>query len=748
MVLIRDVCFFPRNDTATGVDVKQKAFQREWDSRLVNASADICAEVARYIHEVHLKLNHGTLGTPVGQIHTALLLGTVNTPDHMAFFSNLKGYLRKCGRVAIIDCSAEALTADQIFSSIDQQCNSSVLNFASHESMGLSAAKSVTGLSGATSVCKSKSVGKWKAKVRKSCRRTRPSNSIMKLSVVKCHSVPLVVVIPAIESVPSNVLREFVRITSVRVKERRGPPIFFVFGITSTEDLVLESHCDAATLSCLTVKRFHMRRSSVFLDAVFTEIFYVPGFRASPPIIRCLIDKMHNCLDYSIKNLLDRYKVAVLKHYLTLPHPQLLAPLEEAEKFLSSISDAELPRFVSTYPSLLSFSVNMEVDQSTHFVVTRQLLQESLLRHWLVQLILPFVIKWVLALFGDFHKHPMTDNTAGLYCDWIAGRLISEDIVRRFRALPPTRVLSSIETSVGSITASLSVLQMGARQRRASPPLDKTMRGERSALRGVSGGEFPLNDPRWLPCLPRAICVLTELRNAVCKWQGRLAAALETQMAAKAADSQCSSTKAECATLELSRRLTLLGLREKLLRSRSSSAASSTSSLWKQTMEELEQWLFAVLSPDSDNSLSLVPAPHNLPFHEVFYGPSSQEAELVDFERNVDPPLIGAVHHVLCNPDDFLPAVNVPQPPVPDVCIVYKIYMESGSLINIHDWLISFATIVEPSSASADGNPSQLIQSRFLRAVADLEQVGLVRRTGRRVDHAQKLPLMELNSTL
>ncbi|KAH9279376.1 hypothetical protein ECG_08173 [Echinococcus granulosus] len=148
-------------------------------------------------------------------------------------------------------------------------------------------------------------------------------------------------------------------------------------------------------------------------------------------------------------------------------------------------------------------------------------------------------------------------------------------------------------------------------------------------------------------------------------------------MAARTAASQCSSTKAECATLELSKRLTLLELRGKLLRSRSSSAAPSTSSLWKQTMEEFEEWLFAVLSPDSDNSLSLVPAPHNLPFYEVFYGPTSQEAEMMDLKRNVDPPLIGAVHHALCNPDDPLP---------------------------------SFATVVEPSSASVDANPSQLIQ--------------------------------------
>lgn len=40
------------------------------------------------------------------------------------------------------------------------------------------------------------------------------------------------------------------------------------------------------------------------------------------------------------------------------------------------------------------------------------------------------------------------------------------------------------------------------------------------------------------------------------------------------------------------------------------------------------------------------------------------------------------------------------------------------------------------------------VRARFLRAVADLEQMGLVRRTGRRQDHAQKLPLMGLNFVL
>ncbi|KAL5965867.1 Origin recognition complex subunit 3 [Taenia solium] len=712
----QDAHFFPSSDTTSEVHIKQKAFERDWnaflarvDSCLVNTSAETCAEIERYIHEVYLKFNCSTSITPLGQIHTALLLGAVNTSDHMAFFNNLKVYLlRKCDRVAIIDCSIKPLTANHIFVSIHQQCGFSLLNSLPHRSTD--------------------------ARLAKSLRET------------KSHTGPLVVLIPAIENVPANVLREFVQITSTRVRECRGLSIFFVFGLTSTEDLVLESHCDAQTLSCLVTKRFRVRPPSVFLDAVFTELFFVPGFRASQPIIRYLIDKIHNCLDYSVKNLLGRYKLAILKHYLTLPHPQLLAPLDEADKFIFSISDSELARLLNTYRSLRPLVAHTEKDQGAHGVLTRQRLSDSLLKHWLIQLILPFVIKWVLALFQDLHRHPTTGNMARLYCDWTVGRLTSEEIVRRFKALPPTRVLNSVEASVGSITASLAILNVGARQRGVTPPVDRMMRRERAILKGVSGSGFLLDDPRWVPCFQQAISVLTELKNAVCDWRHRFAAALESQTAAEMAHTK-SGSKAESATLELTKRLTLLELREKLISSRSLSTSSSTSSMWKQTLEEFEQWLFVVLSPDDGDSRSLVPAPHNLPFYEVFYGPA-EEAEIMRLTRNFDPPLTKSVHHTLCNSNDFFPKMNGLQSFVADQCIVYKIYTESGTFINVHDWLIAFEAIVEPSSGRTDANPSQLIQSRFLRAVADLEQMGLVRRTGRRTDHAQKLPLMGLNFML
>ncbi len=76
--------------------------------------------------------------------------------------------------------------------------------------------------------------------------------------------------------IPACVLRDFVQITSIYLNEEsvgRGLPIYFVFGLSSTADLGLESRCDAQTLSRLAIRRFQMPQPSVFLQAALTEVF-------------------------------------------------------------------------------------------------------------------------------------------------------------------------------------------------------------------------------------------------------------------------------------------------------------------------------------------------------------------------------------------------------------------------------------------------------------------------------------------
>ncbi|KAM7542756.1 hypothetical protein Aperf_G00000007558 [Anoplocephala perfoliata] len=128
---------------------------------------------------------------------------------------------------------------------------------------------------------------------------------------IQPHRGPLVVMIPAIEKFPSHVIQKLVQISSLYVQKQQNQrrlPIFFVFGLSSTEELALDCQFEAQTLSCLAIQRFKLPPPVVFVESLFNELFHIPGFRASRQIIQYLVQHVHNCLDFSVANLLNHYK--------------------------------------------------------------------------------------------------------------------------------------------------------------------------------------------------------------------------------------------------------------------------------------------------------------------------------------------------------------------------------------------------------------------------------------------------------
>lgn len=101
---------------------------------------------------------------------------------------------------------------------------------------------------------------------------------------------------------------------------------------------------------------------------------------------------------------------------------------------------------------------------------------------------------------------------------------------------------------------------------------------------------------------------------------------------------------------------------------------------------------------------------------------------------------------------------------LPDTCILFRRYIESGKMINIFDWYDSFAAALgeDRMDVDIDQTPSQNkgkgketatpkrkrtghgeerkreIQARFLRSMHELELVGFLKRTGRKKDHVVK----------
>jgi origin recognition complex subunit 3 len=105
---------------------------------------------------------------------------------------------------------------------------------------------------------------------------------------------------------------------------------------------------------------------------------------------------------------------------------------------------------------------------------------------------------------------------------------------------------------------------------------------------------------------------------------------------------------------------------------------------------------------------------------------------------------------------------------LPDTCILFRRYVESGKMINIYDWYDSFAMALEGEtdndgdSMDVDETPTKSkgkgkekappkgkrteheaerkreVQARFMRSMHELEFVGFLKHTGRKADHVVK----------
>jgi origin recognition complex subunit 3 len=89
---------------------------------------------------------------------------------------------------------------------------------------------------------------------------------------------------------------------------------------------------------------------------------------------------------------------------------------------------------------------------------------------------------------------------------------------------------------------------------------------------------------------------------------------------------------------------------------------------------------------------------------------------------------------------------------LPDTSILFRRYMDSGRVINVYDWLESFAVVLESQrqrgsrrkgkkKEDEEGKWKMEVQARFMRALQELDYLGLMKHTGRKADHVIKTVL-------
>uniref|UniRef100_A0A8C2BQI3 Origin recognition complex subunit 3 n=1 Tax=Cyprinus carpio TaxID=7962 RepID=A0A8C2BQI3_CYPCA len=71
----------------------------------------------------------------------------------------------------------------------------------------------------------------------------------------------------------------------------------------------------------------------------------------------------------------------------------------------------------------------------------------------------------------------------------------------------------------------------------------------------------------------------------------------------------------------------------------------------------------------------------------------------------------------------------------PDLCIVYKLHLECGRLINLYDWLEAFVTVM----SAAEDQDTNSEDARFIQAVSEMEFLGFIKSTKQKTDHVARL---------
>uniref|UniRef100_A0A671RRQ5 Origin recognition complex subunit 3 n=1 Tax=Sinocyclocheilus anshuiensis TaxID=1608454 RepID=A0A671RRQ5_9TELE len=80
----------------------------------------------------------------------------------------------------------------------------------------------------------------------------------------------------------------------------------------------------------------------------------------------------------------------------------------------------------------------------------------------------------------------------------------------------------------------------------------------------------------------------------------------------------------------------------------------------------------------------------------------------------------------------------------PDLCIVYKLHLECGRLLNLYDWLEAYVTVMsaaedQDTDSEECGKFDSLKHARFIQAVSEMEFLGFVKSTKQKTDHVARL---------
>lgn len=715
------------------------------------------------------------------------LLTGINVPDHTALFDSLKVQLKQVTpHVAVLhswECRNVRVTVERMVSQFlcqkGQEENGEDDDCLTDEDSDNETSRSPKKVKKA--LCNFPVLIEWYRTVKEA--NNFSANSPVKRNKGKSENEyrkPLVVVIPNFENFSHRVLKDFILISSAYVPQL---PIVIVLGV-ATSSLAISRRLPYNVSSRVRIQLFQITSSTATLNSVIENVLFSEDvlFRLGSKAFRFLMD-IFLFYDFSVQGFIQAYKICMMDHYADRDWFSLCCSPNELESRLSSLAAEDL-EYLRRLPSMRAYVESLPSKQRAPI-----LLDDSCFRDLLKELIeklrshvMSFHIalrclhcftsslptsplgKTIRELYSLSVSQPVTESAAFRHCVQLLrvqsqeelSNLIASALACVSSQKSQTRHWSSkLEQLYGTLERAAADLNRVAD---FGSPVKKRNPGE---MESPTKRRYPLVINNFTtPTKSRALSktpTKTPVRNC-----GVSSPARRTPLRSPKYDSpakrnvrispakranlfespDASPTKRVVNMLEGN--LSRSELKKRLLELKEQRCNDDEDTMSKY--ETIRQKLLVYLTEDAFPTL--LQPPTTLPLAEVIFfdDVSRVKSRIVGAPR-------GAIHSALSNPSVYLECdcckISEPGtilPSMVDICIAFKLHLESGRFISLADWLQAFAAITNPTEDcgsdeedNATTNIDPHIQARFTQAVNELQFLGFIRSTKRKMDHVARL---------
>ncbi|KAI1474810.1 origin recognition complex subunit 3 N-terminus-domain-containing protein [Daldinia eschscholtzii] len=457
-------------------------------------------------------------------------------------------------------------------------------------------------------------------------------------------------------------------------------PFALLFGVATSVEL-FQARLLKSTCQCLYGDQFDVEQSASIIEKIFKAAIAHSevALRLGPSLVYSLLERQQDQVS-SIPVFASSLKYAYMCHFYANPLTVLLSDDIDADSLQTSHMEAVryLPSFRRHIEAIIEKSeikqARLLLDDDQHlWALLKDSLQES--RRWSLNLLRNLKILTA--------GNVLSTGFATLYLDALARGIDSEQIaqfVGSIKRMQPAEVISFLS----------------------------------HVLSNIDNGDVNLGLDPWNNEAGESVSYFTSLLSSVKDLREN-------------AEEQGNVLRSKYSGQTKVLRTTVVA--QKVQLSEDTATLTDEDKAYTDLIDKLTNYLKEKLSSDSAKDLL---------FNELWFFDSKSPYRDVFIPRPR-----GVVERALSRPHDYLNCSCCEtkedgiMPSLPTVAILYQLYLETGSLVNVADlWSAYYGVVGEENEEGLDERSALAL---FYRGLAEMKAIGLVKQTRKKADHIAKL---------